>query len=251
MARRNLTDTECRLYGTKSCALLNMRSCEECPLKGRVADEQIITDLKTFCDLQPEGSIAQLFESKTCTLCKGEPKGTPSSYAVFDMVHEEPKKLARKKWLTRQTYGFLAPLQFACCAACRRRILLTAYLPLIVPIALLAVALPLVTIEHTAEALRRIAGWLPLLIVLFAIAGGYGLGKLLAYLYKQKSETVMYVDVREHPFTHAMEQKGWRPLFNDRQPHIAVTTKRIDKGLGSAPSAVYAMPDDEKAENSD
>ena len=70
MDARNLSDTECTLYGTKSCALLNMRTCEECPLKGRVADPQIHRDLKLFCDLQPEGTVAKLFESETCTLCK-------------------------------------------------------------------------------------------------------------------------------------------------------------------------------------
>ena len=185
MDGRNLTDTECRLYGSKSCALLNMRSCEECPLKGRVADEQIITDLKLFCDLQPEGSVAQLFESKTCTLCKTEPKGARTGYAIFDMAHAEPKNLSKRRFWSKDATGFLVPLQFACCTACRRRMLLIAYLPLIVPILLTGIALPLVTVEHTAEALRAVAGWFPLLIVAFAILGGYGIGKLLSYLYRQ------------------------------------------------------------------
>lgn len=251
MDGRNLSDTACRLYGTKSCALLNMRTCEECPLKGRVADEQIITDLKLFCDLMPEGSAAQLFESMTCTLCKGEPKGQPSCYAVFDMAHTEPKQLSRRRLFSKQSTGFMVPLQFACCSACRRRLLLIAYLPLLVPIVLTGAALPLVTIEHTAEALRAIAGWFPLLIVAFAILGGYALGKLLSVLYKKKCETVMYTDVREHPFVLSMQNKGWRPLFNDRQMRIAFTKKRIQKGLGSAESAAYALPDDEISEISD
>ena len=255
MDGRNLTDTECTLYGTKSCALLNMRSCESCPLKGRVADEQIKRDLKLFCDLQPEGTVAQLFESKTCTLCRHEPKGKPTSFAVFDMAHTEPKTLAQSKGLAKllrkQMTGFMVPLQFACCTACRRRILLTAYLPLIVTILMTALALPLVAIEHTAEKLRAVAPWLPLAIVALAIVGGYGLGKLLSYLYKRRSENVMYTDVREHPFVLAMQEKGWRPLFNDRQPHIAMTKKRVDHGLGSAESRVYEMPDDEIPENSD
>ena len=251
MELRNLTDTECTLYGTKSCALLHMSACEACPLKGRVADPEIKRDLKVFCDLQPEGTVAQLFESETCTLCKNEPKGRTSCYAVFDMAHTEPKKLARKKWFNKQQTGFMVPLQFACCTACRRRILLTAYLPLIVPILLTAIALPVVAIEHTAEKIRSVAGWLPIGIVVFAILGGYALGKLLAYLYKRRCENVMYTDVREHPFVLAMQEKGWRPLFNDRQPHIAMTKKRITHGLGSAPSSVYAMPDDTDTEISD
>ena len=251
MDQRNLTDTECTLYGTKSCALLNMRTCDECPLKGRVADPEIKKDLRTFCDLQPAGTVAQLFESETCTLCKDEPKGRTSCWAVFDMAHTEPKKLAKRRFLSKQATGFMVALQFGCCNACRRRILLAAYLPLIVPILLTALALPIVTIEHTAEKLRAVAGWLPFLIVVFAIVGGYGIGKLLSYLYKRKSAGIMYTDVREHPLVLEMQEKGWRPLFNDRQPHIALTKKRLDKGLGTAPSSVYAMPDDEDPENSD
>lgn len=243
MDERRLTDTECALYGTKSCALLNMPDCEKCPLKGRIADPAIHDDLRLFCDLQPEGSVAQLFEGETCTLCKEEPKGKPSCFAVFDMAHTEPKKLATRKWLSKKETGFMVPLQFACCSKCRRRILLLSYLPLITPIVLLLIALPIVLPEHTAQSLRKIAMWLPLAIVAFAIVGGYAIGKLLSILYKHRCESFMYVDVRNHPFVTAMTEKGWRPLFNDRQAHLAFTKKRIDKGLGTAPGAVYKMPD--------
>ena len=251
MSARNLTDTECTLYGTKSCALLNMRTCEECPLKGRVADAQIHSDLKLFCDLQPEGTVAQLFESETCTLCKNEPKGATSCYAVFDMAHEEPKALARRKFLSRKSTGFMVPLQFACCRKCRSRILIEAYLPLIVPIVLAAAVLPFVTIEKLAQTVRALATWLPLALVAAALIGGFALGKLLSWLYRRKNDAVMFTDVREHPFVHAMEEKGWRPLFNDRKAHLAFTNKPIAKGLGSAPSSVYRMEDVEIVENSE
>ena len=241
------TDTECALYGTKSCALLNMQDCDKCPLKGRIADPAIHDDLKLFCDLMPEGTVAQLFESETCTLCREEPKGKPAGYAIFDMAHEEPKALAKRKWLTKETTGFMVPLQFACCKGCRRRIFLKTYLPLITPILLTLVVLPVVTIEKTAQVLRQTAAWLPLLLVILAIVGGYGLGKLLAYLYMRKCESSMYIDVRTHPFVAKMAEKGWRPLFGDRQAHIAFTKKRIDRGLGTAPSSVYAMPDAARA----
>ncbi len=243
MEQRNLTDTECNLYGTKSCALLNMRSCEECPLKERVADPEIHKDLRTFCELQPEGTVAQLFESETCTLCKAEPKGQPSCYAVFDMAHEEPKKLAARKWLSKQKTGFMVPLQFACCRKCRRRILLAEYLPLITPIVLTAVVLPFVAIEKSRQAIVSTAQWLPLALVFAALVGGYGLGKLLAFLWRRRSESVMITDVRNHPLVVEMQEKGWRPLFGERRPHLVFTKKRIDKGLGSAPGAVYGMPD--------
>ncbi len=243
MEQRRLTDTECALYETKACALLNMQDCEKCPLKGRVADPAIFEDLRLFCDLQPEGSVAQLFESETCTLCKDEPKEKATCYAVFDMAHAEPQKLATRKWLTKQVTGFMVPLQFACCSRCRRRILLEAYLPLIAPIVLMLAVLPFILNEHLMQALRRVAGWFPFALVVIAIVGGYAIGKLLAHLYRQKCEATTYMDVRRHPFVAQMTEKGWRPLFNDRQAHIAFTTKRIDHGLGTAPKAVYDMPD--------
>ncbi len=254
MEARKLTDTECTLYDTKSCALLNMRTCDECPLKGRVADPEIHRDLRLFCDLQPEGTVAKLFESKTCTLCRKEPKGATSCYAVFDMAHEEPKKLAKRRILSRQSTGFMVPLQFACCSKCRRRILIEAYLPLIVPIVLTACVLPFIMIERLAQTLRQISTWLPLILALCALVGGYAIGKLLSVLYRNKCRALMYTDVREHPFVLEMEEKGWRPLFNDRKPHLAFTRKRIAKGLGSAPSSVYGLEDAEivqNAENSD
>lgn len=243
MDERKLTDTECTLYGTKSCALLNMQDCDKCPLKGRVADPAIHDDLRLFCTLQPEGTIAQLFESKTCTLCKNEPKGTPTSFAVFDMAHTEPKNLAKRKWLSRQETGFMVPLQFACCSKCRRRILLQSYLPLITPIVLSLIALPFVMTERFAQTMRQAAGWLPFAVVVAAIVGGYGVGKLLSHLYKRKCEADMYIDVRTHPFVSAMTEKGWRPLFNDRSAHLAFTKQRINRGLGTAPRAVYDLPD--------
>ena len=246
MDERRLTDTECALFGTKSCALLNMQDCDKCPLKGRVADPAIHDDLKLFCELQPEGTVAQLFESETCTLCKDEPKGKPTSFAVFDMAHTEPKQLARRKWLSKHETGFMVPLQFACCSKCRRRILLQSYLPLITPIVLTLIVLPFVMIEHFAQIMRQAAPWLPLAVVLAAIVGGFAVGKLLAYLYKRKVEPDMYIDVRTHPFVTAMTEKGWRPLFNDRAAHLAFTKKRIDRGLGTAPSAVYGLRDPER-----
>ena len=243
MDERKLTDTECTLYGTKSCALLNMQDCDKCPLTGRVADPAIHDDLRLFCTLQPEGTVAQLFESKTCTLCKNEPKGTPTSFAVFDMAHTEPKNLAKRKWLSRQETGFMVPLQFACCSKCRRRILLQSYLPLITPIVLSLIALPFVMTERFAQTMRQAAGWLPFAVVVAAIVGGYGVGKLLSHLYKRKCEADMYIDVRTHPFVSAMTEKGWRPLFNDRTAHLAFTKQRINRGLGTAPRAVYDLPD--------
>ncbi|MBQ2202158.1 MAG: hypothetical protein II412_06255, partial [Clostridia bacterium] len=208
-----------------------------------VADPAIHDDLRLFCTLQPEGTGAQLFESKTCTLCKNEPKGTPTSFAVFDMAHTEPKNLAKRKWLSRQETGFMVPLQFACCSKCRRRILLQSYLPLITPIVLSLIALPFVMTERFAQTMRQAAGWLPFAVVVAAIVGGYGVGKLLSHLYKRKCEADMYIDVRTHPFVSAMTEKGWRPLFNDRSAHLAFTKQRINRGLGTAPRAVYDLPD--------
>ncbi len=255
MEARKLTDTECTLYGTKACRVLNMRSCKDCPLAGRKADPAIVTDLKLFESLLPEGGVAQLFESEKCTLCKGEEadKGDRSGYCVFDMCHSEPKKLARRKYFFRNTMtGFVLPLQFACCKKCRLRILLMTYLPLIVPLVLTAMALPFVTIERTLQQLRAIGTWFPFALVLFTIVGGYIIGKLISLIpLKKRYDQLMVTDVALHPFVDKMREKGWRPLFNDKHTRTAFTKKRIDRGLGSAPSKVYDAPwEDSSAESS-
>lgn len=242
--RENISDRECLLYGTRACAVLNMPSCKECPLGGRQADEQLIKDVALFESLLPEGGsgASRLFESETCCLCKGE-KGSKDGYAVFDMVHTEPKALHQKgflaKILKKGASGFMIPLQFACCKRCRRRSLLVSYLPMLLPAVLLAICLIFAVQPKAMRALREVAQWLPLALAVAAGAGGYILGRILSMVLRRKYAEEQYLDLREHPYVKAMQNQGWRPLFAEKQGNPVFTKKRMEYGLGTAPGSVY------------
>ena len=248
-----INNTACALYGSRACALLNQRSCAECPVQqntGKNAEET--ADLvERFEALLPEGGIAPLFENETCTLCKTEPKGEATGYAILDFGHSEPKELHARKLFRKGTVGFMVPLQFACCRACRNRLLLSSYLPLLVPLVLTALIVPFVTVPHWSQALRAAASWLPLALVLFGIVGGYGIGKLLQIFLRKPFDRVMYFDLLKHPVSQAMTEKGWFPLFGEAYPQPVLSKKRIRYGLGSAPSAALNGKNAENAEESD
>lgn len=249
------TDTACALHGSRACAILNARSCETCPVSRRDKDgekEQTVADyLDLFESLLPEGGTAQLFESKTCTLCKKDPKGARTAYAIVDFGHSEPKELQYRKLFQKGRVGFLLPLQFGCCTACRRRLLLLSYLPLLAPLLLCALIAPALAVPHWTEALRAAAPWLPLLLAVVALGGGYALGRVLQKVLQKRFARVMYVDFLTHPVSRAAIKKGWFPLFGEKRPQPVFTKKRIRYGLGNAASAAYAVQNAERVENAD
>ncbi|MBR0081864.1 MAG: hypothetical protein IJP98_03885 [Clostridia bacterium] len=233
------TNTACVLHNSRTCALLNQRMCEDCPVhrNGPESAEQTAQFVEQFESLLPEGGVAPLFESKTCTLCKTEPKGKRSSYAIIDFGHSEPKQLVHRRLLQKQGVGFMVPLQFACCHKCRRRFLLHAYLPLLAPVVLVALTLPALMIPHWIESLRAAASWLPLLIAVLAAGIGYAVGKILQRELGKRFEQEMYFDLLQHPASQAMLEKGWFPLFGEKKPRPVFSRKRIRYGLGNAPSS--------------
>ena len=128
------TNRNCPLWGTETCARLNMRACRGCPAEGKDPREcnDIRDDVNTLFSLLPEEGIASLFVGETCSLCKGEEKGKRESYGLFDMGHADPRARKKKLSLFRsKAYGFVVPLQFGCCRACRRRFQLLSWTPML------------------------------------------------------------------------------------------------------------------------
>jgi len=256
MEKRVLKDhTACALFNSRACAILNTRSCAECPLSRKDSDGDKPAIVQGFVDqfetLLPEGGVAPLFESETCTLCKTEPKGKRSCYAILDFGHEEPKELHARRLFHKKGVGFMMPLQFACCRKCRSRFLLASYLPLLVPTLLTALLIPFFVEPHLMQALRRVAAWLPLLLVVLTAGGGYLLGKLLQAKLKKRFETVMYFDLWQHPVTKSVLDKGWFPLFGEKQAQPIFSNKRIRYGIGTAPSEAYVRKIPENGESID
>ena len=93
------TNRNCPLWGTQTCARLNMRACRSCPAQDKDAREvdDIRSDVDTLYSLLPEEGIHTLFAGEECTLCRGERKGKRESYGLYDMGHADPRARGKKK----------------------------------------------------------------------------------------------------------------------------------------------------------
>lgn len=243
------TNTACALYQSRACAILNAETCETCCVMaertGENRTELVKENVALFESLLPDGGVAYLFESDTCTVCKEEPKGKAERFAILDFGHSEPEALHARRLLQKSNVGFMLPLQFACCKKCSRRFVLNAYLPLIVPAALTAIWIPFFVSPHLMQGLKAAAPWLPLLLVLITVAGGYVLGKALQRILSKRYEKSMYFDLLTHPAAKALTEKGWFPLMERNGSTPILSAKRIEYGLGNAPSGAYtAEPTD-------
>ena len=230
------TNRNCPLWGTETCARLNMRACRDCPADGKDAREcdYIRDDVDTFYSLLPEEGIASLFADGTCALCRGENKGKLDCYGLFDMGHADPR--ARKKKLSlfrNKTYGFVVPLQFGCCRDCRRRFQLLGWLPMLVAILILGAALVAVAQEPVAQSLRNVWRGLPLLAMLLAAAVSFLLSKVLTNVLRARFNKRTCMDLRDHPLVQRMLALDWECIAEGKYPQPVFTRRRLSYGIGT------------------
>ena len=235
----------CPLYNTESCAVMNMRKCEACPLTGRVDDADVIcgisNDVALFSSLLPENGIARLFESERCTLCKGDNPNAADGYAIYDMAHSEPKRLQKRNFLfTQDKSGFMVPLQFACCKKCRARLLWQEYLPTVGAILGVGVGVLLTLDEPAVMHWRSIGSSLPLLLVAGGLLVGWAAAQLLRFILRRKWTKQSYLNVHNHPVVREMRKKGWFSVFGGKSGKLILTKRRISQGLGTAKSATLS-----------
>ncbi len=236
------TNRNCPLWGTETCARLNMRACRGCPAEDkdvREADD-IRSDVDTLYSFLPEEGIFSLFTGETCTLCKGERKGKRESYGLYDMGHADPRARKKKKLnlFRSKTYGFVVPLQFGSCRDCRRRFQLISWLPMLVTILILGMALLIVAQEPVAQHLRDIWRGLPLLVMLLAAGLSAVLSIVLRKALRARFDRQTYMDLREHPMVQRMLSLGWESLVEEKYPQPVFTRKRLSYGIGTAVPAV-------------
>ncbi|MDD3400815.1 MAG: hypothetical protein PHT58_04200 [Eubacteriales bacterium] len=237
----------CTLQGTRTCAVMNMHSCDRCPCsKGEGKNDELIEDVKLYCDLLPEEGLYSLFDTDQCQLCKGENKGKRSSYALLDMAHAGNARLSKKRSIfQKRPIGLLAPVQFALCSKCRLKLLFLEYIPILTTVLFTALSLFFVSNEDQRRAMSStsIGFALPLLIVLGCIVVGYVAGRIVKWLFTRKWNNDMYINALEHPFVVKMMEKGWFPLFDSKKSKVVFTKKRIDVGLGTATEDAYQVLD--------
>ncbi len=243
-------NTACALYQSRACAILNAETCESCPRSaegsGQDQTKLLKENVTLFETLLPDGGVSYLFESETCTVCRTEPKGKADRFAILDFGHHEPEAIQARRLFQRSGVGFMMPLQFACCKKCGRRFILSAYLPLLVPAALTAVLIPMFVSPHLMQLVKSAAGWLPFALVLLTTGGGYLLGKVLQQRLSRHFDLSMYFDLLSHPASKALMEKGWFPLSRRDACAPILSRRRIEYGLGNAPSCVYAEKEADK-----
>ena len=235
------TNRNCPLWGTETCARLNMRACRGCPAEDKDPREcsDIREDVDQLYSFLPEEGIAALFTGEDCTLCRGERKGKRESYGLYDMGHADPRARGKKKLnlFRSKTYGFVIPLQFGCCRDCRRRFQLIGWLPMLVTIVILGAALLVVAQEPVAQSLRNVWRGLPLLVMAFSAGLSYLLGKVLTKALRARFNRVTYMDLRDHPLVQRMTALGWENLVEAKYPQPVFTRKRLSYGVGTAAPA--------------
>ncbi len=248
------TNRNCPLWGTETCARMNMRACGGCPAEGKDPREcdDIREDVDTLYSLLPEEGIASLFTDEACTLCKGEQKGRRESYGLFDMGHADPRERKKKLSLFRKkTYGFVIPLQFGCCRDCRRRYQLLSCLPMLITIVILGGTLLVVAQEPVAQSLRNVWRGLPLVVMALAAGISYLVGRLLSKVLRARFDRLTYMDLKDHPMVRRMSSLGWESIMDGRYPQPVFTRKRLIYGVGTAASEAPEEKNGPDGENSD
>ena len=236
-----MENNQCPFYGTRVCAMLHMETCEQC--KNNVADKAAVSATQelvdTYLDKLPPEPPALLFEGDTCTLCKGTPE-QKDGYGIYTFGHPEPKTVIKHLIIKRQaSAGMLLPLQFSICKKCRMRLLLIDYLPLMVTVLLGAASLLVISRPAVSDRLNAVNELLPLGIWALCVLVGYGLGVLGRRVLTARFEKKMYLNILEHPYVKELLARGWFPVPQDKAPKAVFTKKRLDAGLGTAPSEAY------------
>ena len=230
------TNRNCPLWGTETCARLNMRACRGCPAEGKDVRECdcIRDDVDTLYSLLPAEGVHGLFSGEECTLCRGEEKGKKESYGIFDMGHADPRGRQRKLSLfNKKTFGFVIPLQFGCCKVCRRRFQLLNWLPMLVTVVIAGGTLLAVGRELVAEALRSVWRGLPLLVMLLAAALSFLLGSILTNALRARFNRETYMDLKDHPLVRQMLSLDWEIVAEGKYPQPVFTKKRLKHGVGT------------------
>lgn len=225
----------CALGGTRYCALLNMRSCEKCTVRGTVDIEQVRQDLDLYETLLPEEGVSRLFLSHECQFCRSEPKGARHGYAILDMAHPEPQRLQRRLFMNRVTeFGTMIPLQFAVCRRCRRRFLWIEYAAVVLPVLFGLAGLGVLMLDGVRDALSRRLAAGPFLLWAGVLAIGALAGALVSSAARRRYDRDMVANVLEHPVVRDMLRLGWTPITKQSRTKLLFSRSRLAHGLGTA-----------------
>lgn len=231
---RTITNKDCKLYHTKYCDMLNMQSCDACFVNERKNYDDVISDLDVLEELLPEEGIHSQFDGDECVLCRGDEKGKKEYYALLDLGHPEPKRTKRSAIgikVTSKT-GSMVPVQLSTCKACRRRVLILDYLPVLLPVLAGLITLLILLIPDVSDWMEQFSMLMPFaffaVVVLLAMVVAAALKRALRMRFQAK----MHLDPFEIPLLEKMRHKGWFPLSTSGTAiRFVFTKKRMRQGV--------------------
>lgn len=239
---------DCPLYGSEECRLLNMIDCAKCPLSAGENTNGVIERIEAFKRDTEGVDIPALFTGEECKLCRQEPN-EKVGYMLYDLGHTMPNKKKEPTWRRilkggGEEFDILLPLQFNCCASCRKHLWWSRNLVSVTTFGLTALTLIPVSIELTAEKLRAVHRLMPIAVLAAAVLIGYFAGKLLKNKLEKKWSEQTYMKLAEHPVTVKLFEKGWKSALTGtgNKETIMFTKKPLDCGLGTAPAPEAAQP---------
>lgn len=227
---RIIDNTNCLLYGTEYCDLLNWSACKTCPIgrqKDKESQEETIKTFDTLMHLVPEEGVAPLFVEETCQFCRGEPKRKRSGYMMTLIGNKEPKTMIRNILLmkTQSQAGSMITLYISCCPRCHRNHVVVRNVPLITAVLLTIIGFVGIFLTTYPRAATPADTLLPQVILAVIAVGGYLIGIVLQkYLKKVLSGQTVF-DPWEIPLATKLGSLGWFPLEGRSSAQQLIFTK--------------------------
>lgn len=243
-------NTECLLYGTDECEMLNQKACLSCAVAKLKPDQQqdMKDALSRLAAAAPKEKVETLYTSGECRFCKGEDKHKADCFALFDMSKPDEKGdwsfTISKTKLAAKTGFMLLPLQAACCRDCKKRFRLKEFLPGVVSILIALAGLLVSTAKPVYDSLYASAPWLPAAVFLGSAAVALAVGNIVRRALIASAAKKTELDLEALPEVRELEQTGWK-LTNKKRcgAHTPVFAKKL-RGSG-----VYTIPEPEKTKD--
>ena len=242
---KNDSGTNCTLFGSKYCDILNSLDCKSCPVR-RAGTEGVKRDVDALEALLPQTGIGDLAASETCVLCRGEEKNEAACYAMVDLGNHEPPResgyfLGMK---AKMRSGSLLTVQLSCCASCRRRFKTLNYMYTILVVAVAALMMILLYYRPLYEAVAGVFLGFPLVLFLGTVGIAWAVSQSCRKKLIKKYEAHTYLQILEIPALAQMREKGWFELVPGRKVSRPVfSEKRLEQGLYTR---IYQEKDEEK-----
>lgn len=237
----NRKNTECALYNSLECKVLNQGSCSECAV-GRLRREKQEAMKKAIGRLEsiaPSSELEKLADSSECLFCKAPEKGKRECYGVFDLAKQDDEgdwvSHMAKKGNALKSGCMILPIQAACCDKCRKRFRLLSYLPQSVMLGIICVGLITITRTEVHKALYNTAAWLPAAAMLAVVAAAFAIRFVMRKAMKHSFGKSTNLDLSQIPGIKSLLDRGFVEVKpkTDGLSSVAFSRERRTTGVGT------------------